>query len=301
MIEFKPITLDDAAWARPLFEAENSPSADHNFVNVYCWQGSFISSIARIADRAAVRIDGLGRTIFSYPLGSGALIPVIDALREYAKEIGIPFIMRGVTDVQRETLDALFPGHFEYEEETSAFDYVYLASRLSTYSGKALHSKKNHCNRFEAENDWRFVPLTKELIPECMEMLEHWKLQNAERLSDSIRHEYTVIDRAMDGFDALGLEGGVLYSGDRVVGFTYGSFTTPDTLDVHVEKADISINGAYPMVCREFVRMMMNKYPSLKYINREDDMGLDYLRQSKRSYKPEFLLKKYRARWTDAL
>ena len=55
------------------------------------------------------------------------------------------------------------------------------------------------------------------------------------------------------------------------------------------------------MVCREFVRMMMNKHPSLKYINREDDMGLDYLRQSKRSYKPEFLLKKYRARWIDEL
>ena len=300
MIEFKPITLDDAAWARPLFEAENSPSADHNFVNVYCWQGSFISSIARIGDRAAVRIDGLGRTIFSYPLGSGALIPVIDALREYAREIGIPFVMRGVTDVQRETLDALFPGRFEYEEETNAFDYVYLASRLSTYSGKALHGKKNHCNRFEAENDWDFVPLTRELIPGCLDMLDLWSEENAGRLDESIAYEHDAIIRAFAAFEQLGLEGGVLRVSGRIVGFTVGEFACRDTFNVHFEKAEAEINGAYPMVCRELTRMLMAKYPELVYMNREDDMGFESLRRSKLSYKPEYLLKKYTARWKDA-
>ena len=66
---------------------------------------------------------------------------------------------------------------------------------------------------------------------------------------------------------------------------------------MHFEKAEVGINGAYPMVCREFVRMLMAKYPQLKYINREDDMGIESLRRSKQSYKPEFMLKKYIARW----
>ena len=76
-----------------------------------------------------------------------------------------------------------------------------------------------------------------------------------------------------------------------------GSRANENTFDVHFEKAEGSINGAYPMVCREFVRMLMAKYPELEYINREDDMGFESLRRSKQSYKPEYLLKKYTARW----
>ena len=52
------------------------------------------------------------------------------------------------------------------------------------------------------------------------------------------------------------------------------------------------------MVCRELTRMVMQNHPDLRYINREDDMGIESLRKSKLSYKPEFLLEKYKARWT---
>jgi len=53
------------------------------------------------------------------------------------------------------------------------------------------------------------------------------------------------------------------------------------------------------MVCREFARQSLKNHPGLVYINREDDMGLESLRLSKMSYRPEFKLRKFTARWTN--
>jgi hypothetical protein len=107
------------------------------------------------------------------------------------------------------------------------------------------------------------------------------------------------MNRAFAAFEPLGLEGGVLMSEGKVLGFTMGQMTSPDTLVVHFEKAYPDIQGAYPMVCREFARQSMQRHPGLVYINREDDMGLESLRLSKMSYRPEFKLRKFTARWTN--
>jgi hypothetical protein len=56
-------------------------------------------------------------------------------------------------------MEAEFPGCFVYCDDVSFFDYMYRTESLATLAGKKLHGKKNHCNRFEAENpDWEFVP-----------------------------------------------------------------------------------------------------------------------------------------------
>ena len=48
---------------------------------------------------------------------------------------------------------------------------------------------------------------------------------------------------------------------------------------------------------RELCRMIRERHGDVRYINREEDMGLESLRYSKQSYKPEFQLVKYTARW----
>ena len=299
MLSFQPVTLCDKAWVDEIVRAENSPSADFNFGNIYIWDKRYRQLICRCEGRMLTKLRYAGKPFFVFPIGSGPLRPAVETLREYAAFKGYSFCLRGITEKNRQELEAEYPGCFAYEEDADNADYIYLAEKLSTYAGKALHGKKNHCNRFEAENDWDFVPLTRELIPGCLDMLDLWSEENAERLDKSISYEHDAVVRAFAAYERLGLDGGVLRIGGKIVGFTVGEMTCEDTFDVHFEKAEGSINGAYPMVCREFVRMLMKKYPSLVYINREDDMGLEPLRRSKLSYKPEYLLKKYTARWID--
>ena len=174
------------------------------------------------------------------------------------------------------------------------FDYLYLAEKLSTMGGKKLHGKRNFCNRFEKSHSWEFRRLTRDLIPTCMEMLGKWQ-DEFEVPPEGLDEEHGAIIRAFMRYDALGLEGGVLFAEGQAVGFTIGEVISSDTFDVHFEKAFASIPGAYPMVCREFTRQILSDHPNIVYLNREDDMGQANLREAKLEFAPEMLLAKYTA------
>lgn len=81
--------------------------------------------------------------------------------------------------------------------------------------------------------------------------------------------------------------------GDRVLAFTIGSRLSEDTFDIHFEKAREHTDGAYAVINREFARFLREKYPAVRYLNREDDLGLPGLRKAKLSYYPARMGEKY--------
>ena len=299
MISFQPITLRCKAWIDPIVQKENSRSADFNFGNIYIWDKRYRQLVCPFEERIITKLRYEGKPTFVFPIGSGPLRPAIEAAREYAAFRDYPFTLRGITEENRALLEAEYPRSFLFSEDTDNADYIYDIEKLSTYAGKALHGKKNHCNRFEAEYNWKFVPISRELIPYCLDMLCEWSEENNARLDPSIAYEHDAIVRAFAAYEDLGLLGGVLVANGTIMGFSIGELTCSDTFDVHFEKAVASVNGAYPMVCRELSRMVKRTYPGVCFMNREDDMGIESLRRSKQSYKPEFLLKKYTARWNN--
>ena len=293
MTEFKEITIADREWMRPLMLAENCRNEDFCFGTVYAWLDSYPVQAAEIENRLVIKAAG-HENVFYYPVGSGSIRPAIDRMLELARgqEKLSVFCL---TEENKKLLEAEYPGCFAFSEAEEDAEYIYLAEKLSTYAGRALHGKRNHCNQFMAVHDWQFVPLTRSLIPACREMLAAWAAANAYRLGESISGEYTAIERVFDAYEALELDGGVLLAEGRVVGFSVGEMVSADTFLVHFEKADLNLNGAYPMVCREMTKLAMKKYPALVYMNREEDLGIDSLRYSKMSYHPEYLLKIYSA------
>ena len=73
---------------------------------------------------------------------------------------------------------------------------------------------------------------------------------------------------------------------------TMATFLSDDTLDVHFEKALPQYPGAYAVINREFARYIRNKFPQIRYLNREDDVGSEGLRKAKLSYNPHHLVEK---------
>ena len=294
MIDFHRVTIADKAWVDPIVAAEDSRSADFNFGNIYMWDGAYHQLVTSLGGRMLTKLRWDRQPFFAFPIGSGPLEPALDALTEFAAQRGYPLAIRGITEEHRALLEQCCPGRFVFTPDRDNFDYLYLAEKLANMGGKKLHGKRNFCNRFEKTHSWEFRRLTRGLIPACMEMLGQWQAE-FDTPPDGLEEEHGAIIRAFMRYDALELEGGALFAEGRLIGFTIGEVISSDTFDVHFEKAFASIPGAYPMVCREFTRQLLADHPQLVYLNREDDMGQDNLREAKLEYAPELLLAKYTA------
>lgn len=294
MIDFHPVSLADKAWIDPLVMAENSPSADYNFGNIFLWDDTFHQQVADLGSRAAVMLCYEPIPFFAWPVGWGDPAPALAEMRSYANDQGFPFVLRGVTEDHLPMLERLFGTEHSLVEERDYWDYLYSAEKLSTLAGKKLHGKRNHINRFESENDWRFAPLSEADLPACSEMLDKWMTSCGEDEKDGIDEEYRAIIRAFRYYRELGLDGGGLWVSGKLIAFTIGEVISSDTFDTHFEKAYSDINGAYTMINREFARFIQKKYPQIQWINREDDTGRLSLRQSKLSYHPDRMVQKYK-------
>ena len=99
-----------------------------------------------------------------------------------------------------------------------------------------------------------------------------------------------LVEQILTYFKELELKGGVITIDGRVKAFTIGEQLNSDTFCVHIEKADASVDGLYRAINNEFLKYAADGF---KYVNREEDLGIEGLRKSKRSYNPVFVLDKY--------
>ncbi len=265
---------------------------EYSFVNLALWG----------QQRAAV-VDGFltifsqanRRTLYLYPLGQGEIKPVLDAIIADARQRGISCCIANLDADRCALLEKLYPGKFRFHRDRDSFDYVYNIDDLADLKGRKFQRKRNLLHRFEdAYPHCQAETITPGNLPAVQDMVYQWyRKKHLDNPMGDFHLEEVAMMRALKDPAALELEGLALMDGGEVLAFTFGSRLTEDTFDIHFEKAKDSAYGAYPAINRAFASYLRDKYPQLRYLNREDDLGLEGLRDAKLSYYPAFLLEKY--------
>lgn len=265
---------------------------EYTFGNIFAWSPVFQTKLTNHKNTLITKSKG-NKPAYSCPAGYGDFKSIIPDLIADAKACGHPFKMVGITPGCIEKIENQYPGKFEFEAYREGFDYIYLTHDLINLKGKKYQKKRNHIAGFERENDWSFEMIDENNLSDCIAMNAAWNEENEEKDPDSISLEQQAIHRSFDNYFELGLSGGLIRVDGKTVAFTMGEKLNDETYCVHFEKAYASIRGAYPMINREFEKNALSDY---KYINREDDAGVEGLRKAKLSYYPVILLEKYLAR-----
>lgn len=300
MIEFKAPTPADKAWVDGLLARGNYRGCDYNFTNIYVWKKAFNVEIAQGNGFLFTHLCGRMGCSYLYPAGAGDIAGAIRTLKAEADGRGQPLRLVCLTRGQMAELEEFFPDQFDYVADRDGYDYLYEIDRLADLGGKKLHAKRNHINRFMENNPtWTYEEITPESLPECLEMDREWYRRSLQREGEAeerdLGDEGIALRTAMEHYQELGLEGGLIRVYGEVVAFTMGDKLSADTYDVHFEKAYGELQGAYAMINREFARWVRQHHPEVKYLNREDDMGVEGLRKAKLSYYPDLLVEKYTA------
>lgn len=288
-IQWKMIALSDKELIDGFYRQEKLRNCEATFANNYLWAPHYEIRYAVVGGMLVFLSDEASFSV-SFPVGAGDLRKTVDMLLAYFSEKGKPFKMHLVSPTQFEKLEALYPGRFQVAYDRDLADYVYESERLLTLSGKKLHAKRNHINKFkETYPDWQYESITEENTGECLEMAQAWRVLNGCDEDENKHAEFCVTLNALKLRRELGLKGGLLRADGRVVAFTLGEAVGDDTFVVHIEKAYADVQGAYPMINQQFVA---HEGAAYRYINREEDTGAEGLRKAKLSYYPDRMLEK---------
>lgn len=291
MLDFHFPTLSDKQWVKQALEKSQYWGCEYSFGNIFLWSNAYQTRIAQYKNFFLSK-SGTDRYCYCFPAGEGDLADAIRQIYEDAQKCGKSFCMYGVTKQAIAMLEQIMPNSFDYTPGRNDFDYIYTSDDLIHLSGKKYHSKRNHIARFIRENQWSYEDITESNIPECRAFNARWAEEKGSDITSGILTELQMVDKAFDNFAALGLIGGLLRVDGEIVAYTFGEEITPDIFCVHVEKALAQVNGAYPMINREFAERKLHSY---RYINREEDVGVEGLRKAKLSYHPSILLEKHLA------
>lgn len=292
-LQFQPIRLTD----RPVFDKAyrscRHEGSESSFTNLFIWRKPLEILWTQAGNAVCVIVMNDGPVYALHPC-SPAREQSVEASRRLAvwfEKNGFPLLIRGLEKGLAEMLAEEFPAWI-VERDRPEDDYVYSVKELIELKGRKFESKRHHIRTFlNRHPDYQYETMNPDSALECIPVAREW-LERQQCDDRILQAELFAVEQALSQMAELGLSGGIIRIDGKVKSFTVGEALSEDTAVIHIEKADPSIPGLYQMINREY---LTHAWSHLKYVNREEDMGIPGLRAAKESYRPVRMVEKYRA------
>jgi hypothetical protein len=174
-------------------------------------------------------------------------------------------------------------------EDRNNWDYIYSREEILNLAGNKFRQNRRWLQKFFNNYDYDFQLLTGNIVEKCKELQLEWCVMRACTEDESLEAEQEAIYEALNNFNTLGYNGGILCVEDKCAAYTFGEMLNERTLVIHIEKAHMEYEGSYQAINNLFLK---NSFVDTLYVNREQDLGIEGLRRAKESYKPIKMVRK---------
>ncbi len=284
--DFKPVSLDDRELFGEHYRQYPQVHSDNTFANMVCWN-HYADYRFRESEGSIVLSSTInGGTSFRPPIGPKNPDLIGDVIDLAAREGGDRPVL--VLDPANEAwIRELYPD-LPLHADRDFFDYIYRTEDLADLTGKGYATIRRQINRFGREYAYTVEEITEENINEVWEFLVVWCEWRDCDSVPILAAEKEAILFAINHFFDIGLEGWMVRIGGTIGAISVIGRVNADMAVVHFEKAlPETYPGIYKVITTGTAAGLRKRY---RYVNRECDMGVPGLRESKTRYRPAYMV-----------
>lgn len=282
----RKIEISDYRYITPILRDHPHDISDLSFTNIFAWASAYEYRISECGGHIIIHGMYKQKPFFLPPIGD---------LEETAEVVLRVFELSGnrVLACAPESLarELAKIGKFRIKSDRANWDYVYKSSNLAELPGSRYHSKRNLIRQFTNKYQAHIEELNTNNCWEALEYSERWCEKRNCDSDEGLQKEKCAIFQMLTHFEALRLHGVLVRIGGEICGLAMGEELNPDTYVIHVEKGDHHCRGIYQYINQQIAVRAALKY---KWVNREQDLGVEGLRKAKLSYNPARFVKKFK-------
>lgn len=263
------------------------PYSDYNLTSLLSWNTENKTQISQLNKNLVVEIDDYvsHKSTLCF-FGKSKVSDTLKKIFQYKKNISIHLVPEFcITD--------RLLSHFSIVEDRDNFDYIYATDELSQCAGKKYETLRNQVNRFTKKYDSiteikKVDLLDKNTRKEILDLVELW---NSSKKSNE-KTELRAIENFINYADHALMVNIGIYINDNLVAFCLSEPQTQNYMLSHFAKADTQYSGIYAKLMIETAKAIHKI--GFKFLNYEQDLGIESLRYAKMQFRPHHFLKKYK-------
>jgi len=295
-LQFKPVEAGDFEKLAGFFCQRHNRTCDSVFLDSFLWREYYKVQFA-VSDGKAIQwlMEENGIKHSAMPICKEEDLEhyFYEMVDYFNQVLHLPFKIYLADEEGVERLHLKDSPDFEVIEQEDLKDYLYDGDAMRNLSGKKLHKKKNHLNAFlrDYEGRYEYRRLCCSDRDDVWKFLDRWREQKGEDVEDHLDYEVAGIHEILKNCSRLHVRMAGVFIDGKLEAFTIGSYNPfEDMAIIHIEKANPEIRGLYQFINQQF---LVNEFPDVKLVNREDDLGQEGLRKAKMSYNPCDFARKY--------
>jgi uncharacterized protein len=290
--DFSPIELNQLRQLSDFLNRHPQSLTGYTFATLIAWQPYYHYGWA-FADSDALIIscvvDPDPHRHLIQPIGP--LSPELQRqILDGAAALPYPVKIVGVTTAFLEEYKD-FSRRFEVAENRAVSNYVYRAQDLAQLPGRRYARKRNLLAQAAGRYQLHTAPLNAKLVESCFAVLNATSDEERPQLDGMCKMELEALQYTLHNLELLGQEGLLVTADGRPAAFSIYEPINSTTVAIHFERALRSYKGLFQVVNCEAAQVVAGR--GFEFINREEDVGSQNLRDAKLSYHPVEIVPAY--------